>query len=65
MKKINIHCRKCRKGLRMSYTPCGDKNAIVLRGIEISCPYCKRTMTLRNYTEEKFLENAVGDKFFI
>lgn len=65
MKKINIHCRKCRKGLRMSYTPCGDKIAIVLRGIEISCPYCKRTMTLKNYTEEKFLENAVGDKFFI
>lgn len=65
MKKINIHCRKCRKGLRMSYTPCGEKNAIVLRGIEISCPYCKRTMTLKNYTEEKFLENAVGDKFFI
>lgn len=49
----------------MSYIPCGDKNALVLRGIEISCPHCKRVMTLKNYTEEKFLEKTDGEKFFI
>lgn len=65
MRKIAIHCRKDRKGLRMSYTPTGDGKALVLQGITIACPYCKVARSLHNFTEEEFLAKAVGDKFFI
>ena len=65
MRKINIHCRKDRKGLRMAYTPTGDGKSLVLQGITISCPSCKEARSLHNMTEEKFLERVVGDKFFI
>lgn len=65
MQKIAIHCRKDRKGLRMAYTPTGDKNSLVLQGITITCPYCKEARSLHNMNEEKFLSKVVGDKFFI
>ena len=64
-RSINIHCRKDRKGLRMSYTPTGDGKSLVLQGITICCPYCKEARSLHNMTEALFLEKVVGDKFFI
>ncbi len=65
MRKINIHCRKDRKGLRMTYTPTGDSKSLVLQGVTIACPYCKEARSLHNMTEEEFLGKVVGDKFFI
>ena len=65
MRKISIHCRKNRKGLRMTYAPTGESKALVLQGVTICCPYCKEARSLHNMTEERFLEKVVGDKFFI
>jgi pyruvate-formate lyase-activating enzyme len=69
MRKIAIHCKYCRKGLKMAYTPTGNENTLVLQGITMTCPYCHnknpRTMALHNFTEKRFLEKAEGDKYFI
>ena len=65
MRKISIHCRKDREGLRMTYAPTGESKALVLQGVTICCPYCKEARSLHNMTEERFLEKVVGDMFFI
>ena len=65
MQEIAIHCRKCGKGLRMSYTPCGCLDDIVLKGITLRCKTCTRVITPRKFTERHIIENVVDGKFMM
>lgn len=65
MQEINFHCKNCRKGLRMSYTPCGCGNDIVLKGITLRCKTCTRVITPKNFTEQHIIEHVADGKYFI
>lgn len=65
MQEIAFHCRKCRKGLRMSYTPCECGDDIVLKGITLKCRTCTRVITPRNFTESHILAGVKDGKYFI
>lgn len=67
MRKINfieIRCKKCNKFL-MSYEIQGYDDAIVLQGIFLKCERCRRTMTLKKYTEGFLKKNSVNGVFKI
>lgn len=65
--EIYFFCKKCRKSLGVTYTLTGDDNAPVLSNVVIKCSHnhCKRAMFLKNYTENRLIKNAVGDKFYM
>ena len=65
MQAIEFHCKKCKKGLRMSFIPCGCMDDIVLKGITVRCKTCTRVITPREFKEQHIVENAVNGKFFI
>lgn len=65
---INFYCKKCKKNLGISYTPCGNAQATVFAGVTIKCNTnkCTRTLVFKKVTEEKILENVDKDnKFYV
>lgn len=66
MQEIAFFCKECRKGLRMTYTPCGCGEDIVLKGITLKCKTCTRTVTPKKYTESQVISGTTKDgKFFL
>lgn len=60
MQQVDLYCKKCKKSMKMSYMVSGDKDAPVLTGITIRCHTnkCTRVVMLKNFTEERLLEQA-------
>ena len=60
IKEIDFYCRKCKKGLKISYYPTGDKSTPVMNGIVIRCHTnkCVRAMVMKNYTEGQLCDIA-------
>ena len=69
MEKISIHCRYCRKSLKLTYLPTGISNKKIAEGLLTNCPFCNgkhpRDINLGNITESVLVKEAVGGKFFI
>ena len=65
--EIYFFCKKCRKCLGVTYKITGNGDAPVLPNVVIKCSHnhCKRAMFLKNYTEKRLIENAVGNKFYM
>ena len=63
MQEINFYCRKCKKSLKMSYTPCGDDAVPAMNGIMIRCRTnkCTRVVIFRNFTEGNIISSAEAD----
>lgn len=68
MSSIKIHCMKCRKWLKMTYTPTGNRNALVMQGLEMNCPFCHnkypRTISFHE-SEAEFVSAVSNGKYFI
>ena len=60
MREIEFYCKKCKKSMKISYTPTGNPAAPVLAGITIRCHTnrCTRVIVLKNYAEEQILAQA-------
>ena len=59
-KRIEFHCRKCKKNLGMSYLLTGDNNVPVIGGIIMKCQTrkCMRTITFKKITEGDVIARA-------
>ena len=62
MQQIELHCRECNMRL-MDYMVSGNDDNIVLQGIVIKCPRCKRVMILKRYTEGMLKEHTKKGKY--
>ena len=49
----------------MTYILTGNDDAPVLSNVAIKCTCCKRVLMLKKYTENKLLEHAISDRFYI
>ena len=69
MKKITIHCRYCRKSLKLTYLPTGSRDKKIAEGLSMNCPFCNgkhpRNIDFSKITEKVIANDAVDGKFFI
>lgn len=66
VKEVDLHCRRCRVNLMVTYSVSGNPDIEVFTGYTIKCHRCKRAIVMKKYTEKMFLDKADCDgKLFI
>ena len=63
--RIMLHCKNCRKGLRMAYEVGDCPDDVVLKGITVKCKTCTRVISPKNYTQRYIMQSICDGKFFI